>query len=73
VQIHLYRREHCNLCELAAALLRDAGVDAEERHLEDDAGWEQRYGWRIPVLARSDTGAELDWPFDAHKLARFLA
>ncbi|MGB5062546.1 MAG: glutaredoxin family protein, partial [Candidatus Competibacter sp.] len=25
----------------------------------------ERYGVRIPVLRRLDTGNELDWPFDA--------
>jgi hypothetical protein len=71
--IRLYRRETCSLCAIADALLCEAGVHAETLYLEDDAEWEHRYGWRIPVLQRTDTGAELDWPFDAVKLGRFLA
>ena len=31
-----------------------------------------RYGERIPVLRREDTGAELDWPFTAGSVASFL-
>ena len=53
-------------------MLRDADVLAEVLFVEDDANMEQRYGWRIPVLQRTDTGAELDWPFDTWKLKRFL-
>jgi hypothetical protein len=30
------------------------------------------YGLRIPVLRRTDTGAELDWPFDAGQVVQFL-
>lgn len=70
--LHFYRRENCSLCVLALALLSEAQVSAEVFFLEDDAELEQRYGWRIPVLRRMDTGAELDWPFDAWKLRRFL-
>ncbi len=34
----------------------------------------ERYGLRIPVLRRIDTGEELDWPFDdADQVAAFLS
>lgn len=69
--ITLYRRDRCSLCELAEAMLREAGWDYVSVWLEEDAAAEQRYGWRIPVLRRADTGAELDWPFDPLKLRRF--
>jgi len=69
----LYRRDRCALCDLAASLLAARGrVPDQVCFLEDDASAEQRYGWRIPVLRRGDTGAELDWPFDAYKLGQFL-
>jgi hypothetical protein len=32
----------------------------------------QRYGVRIPVAVRSDTGAELSWPFKSEDLVAFL-
>jgi hypothetical protein len=73
VLLRLYRREHCALCELAAEALLEAEATAEVLYLEDDAALEQVYGWRIPVLQRMDTGAELDWPFDSWKLRKFLA
>jgi hypothetical protein len=34
--------------------------------------WVEDYGLRIPVLRRSDSGAELNWPFDAEQIANFL-
>jgi hypothetical protein len=32
----------------------------------------EAYGLRIPVLRRTDTGAELDWPFDTGQVVTFL-
>ena len=72
LKLRLYRRETCSLCSLAEAVLAEIGIEAEICYLEDDAASEQRYGWRIPVVLRTDTDAELDWPFDALKLRRFL-
>jgi hypothetical protein len=69
----LYRRDGCELCDEAEALLRSAGVAGYERV---QIGWfgphAETYGWRVPVLRRAD-GAELDWPFDAARLRDFLA
>lgn len=68
----LYGTAGCHLCEQARALLRQAGMRATETDIATDDALLERYGVRIPVLARAD-GAELDWPFDAATLARFLA
>lgn len=69
----LYRRDGCELCDEAEALLRAAGAPAWERV---QIGWfgphAETYGLRVPVLRRAD-GAELDWPFDADRLGNFLA
>ena len=69
----LYATSGCHLCEQAATLLRDA-VDAPFRLVEiaDDDDLLERYGVRIPVVQRRDTGAELDWPFDAAAIERLL-
>ena len=40
--------------------------------IDGDIGLEALYGSRVPVLRREDTGAELDWPFDAPRLRVFL-
>jgi hypothetical protein len=70
----LYRRESCHLCEYALEALAAAGmVDFDTV----DIGWEgplaDRYGWRIPVLRDAVGGRELDWPFDAWAVRRFVA
>ena len=72
LELRLYRREHCGLCQLAEAVLDEVGVTAQAHYLEDEAELEDRYGWRIPVIQRGDNGEELDWPFDAWKLRKFL-
>ena len=43
------------------------------REVFDDLGLQARYGERIPVLRREDSGAELDWPFDAVAIRAFIA
>lgn len=70
----LYTTGGCHLCERAEALLRDA-VDVPVGPVEvaDDAELLERYGVRIPVLRRVDTGEELDWPFDAAAIRWLLA
>lgn len=69
VRLTLFRRPGCHLCDLAAESLLAAGVAVVD---EVELGWEgalaERYGERIPVLRREDSGAELDWPFDAHAI-----
>ena len=72
----LYGTSACHLCEQAEALLAAAlpvGGDNGYRKVDistDDALFE-RYGWIIPVIARSD-GKELNWPFDGVSLGEFL-
>lgn len=65
----------CHLCEVAEAqlmpfvehgLLVELVDIAEYEHLVED------YGQRIPVLRRSDTGVELNWPFEAEQIVEFL-
>jgi hypothetical protein len=74
MKLTMYRREPCPLCEHAVEAMRGAGVEAFEAI---EVGWSgalaERYGLRVPVLVRADTGAELDWPFDAWSVRRFLA
>ncbi len=65
----------CHLCEVAEALLMPFVEHGLLVELVDIAEYEERveqYGLRIPVLRRTDTGAELDWPFDADQVVQFL-
>ncbi|MDD2914349.1 MAG: glutaredoxin family protein [Gallionella sp.] len=69
----LYGTSCCHLCEKAEAVLHTAGIIAEHIDIAADDGLLERYGTRIPVLRRIDNGAELNWPFDAAGVLRFLA
>ncbi|MCU1724952.1 MULTISPECIES: glutaredoxin family protein [unclassified Pseudomonas] len=65
----------CHLCEVAEALLMpfvEHGLLVELVDIGDDALQVERYGLLIPVLRRCDSGAELNWPFDADQVVAFL-
>ena len=65
----------CHLCEVAEALLMpfvEHGLLVELVDIAEREDWVKQYGLRIPVLRRSDTGAELNWPFDAEQVVTFL-
>lgn len=69
----LYMTCGCHLCEQAESVLREqAGVVVRLVEIADDEELLERYGVRIPVLRRLDTGAELGWPFDADAVHRLL-
>ncbi|MGV8859910.1 MAG: glutaredoxin family protein [Pseudomonas sp.] len=65
----------CHLCEVAEAELLplvEHGLLVELVDIGESAALVDDYGLRIPVLRRVDTGAELDWPFDAGQVVVFL-
>ncbi|CAI8826487.1 MULTISPECIES: glutaredoxin family protein [Pseudomonas] len=65
----------CHLCEVAEALLMpfvEHGLLVELVDIADHEGMFEAYGLRIPVLRRCDSGAELNWPFDAEQVVTFL-
>ncbi|MBJ6983550.1 glutaredoxin family protein [Luteimonas sp. MC1750] len=68
----LFQRDDCHLCDLALEVLAAARApEFESVFIDGDAALEARYGHRVPVL-RDAAGRELDWPFGAAGLARFL-
>ena len=70
----LYQRDDCHLCDLALAVLAEAGIpDFESVFIDDESALEARYGARVPVLRDSALGAELDWPFDSAAMAALQA
>ena len=74
MKLTLIQRDDCHLCDLAWEQLAAAGIaDFDPLWIDDDLGLQARYGERIPVLRREDTGAELDWPFGAAAVRDFLA
>ena len=69
----LFQRDNCHLCDLALAVLAAAQVpDFESVFIDDDAVLEARYGLRVPVLHAVGSGRELDWPFDADAVQAWL-
>jgi hypothetical protein len=48
------------------------GLLVELVDIAEDESWFEAYSLRIPVLRRRDTGAELNWPFDAEQVVAFL-
>jgi glutaredoxin len=72
MDIKLYGTTCCHLCEEAESILREIRIDADYVDIADDDELLDKYGIRIPVLKRLDTGAELGWPFDAVAVLRFL-
>ena len=74
MKLTLIQRDECHLCDQAWEQLVAAAVpDFHPLWIDGDLGLEARYGHRIPVLRREDTGAELDWPFDPAQVRAFLA
>jgi len=69
----LYTTSGCHLCEQAENLIgRQGNITFKAVEITDDTQLLERYGVRIPVLQRLETGEELDWPFDAAALQRLL-
>lgn len=71
-----YTTSQCHLCELAEALLVNTPmpepIPVDVVDIAQSEALVARYGTRIPVLRREDTGAELDWPFTREDLFQFL-
>ncbi|HCK82575.1 MAG TPA: glutaredoxin family protein [Candidatus Competibacter sp.] len=73
IKIVLFSTVGCHLCERAEDLLRrQTDIALELVEIADDPVLLERYGVRIPVALRAGTGRELDWPFDAAALRRWL-
>ena len=68
----LYTRAGCHLCEQVIRMLDGAGIHWRPLDIDEDAGLKEKYGLRIPVLQRPDTGRELFYPFDERGLADFV-
>ena len=73
MKLLLYGTRSCHLCEQAEALLHAAGATAEYIDIAEDEALLERYGMRVPVVRRTDNGAELGWPFDVAALEQFIA
>lgn len=73
MQLELYGTACCHLCDEAESVLLSVGVAAFCFDISEDDVLLEKYGMRIPVLRRVDSGAELGWPFDSAAVMRFIA
>lgn len=72
INVTLYGTEHCHLCESALEIIGLAGLAVTLIDIVDNDHFFLKYGMRIPVLQRTDTLAELDWPFNTESVMQFL-
>ncbi|MFT5520751.1 MAG: hypothetical protein ACI9IA_001348 [Enterobacterales bacterium] len=76
IEIQFYTTLGCHLCEdaelLFSTMLESGVINVESIDIIDDDDLMERYGIRIPVIKKLDTGEELGWPFDIHSLSKFL-
>ena len=74
MRLTLFQRDDCPLCDQALAVLAAARApEFDSIWIDGDDALEARYGERVPVLHHVDRGDELDWPFDAEAVRRFLS
>ena len=73
----LFSGEHCHLCDLAFQQLVEVSPEHAQHvvktDVKSDTNLYHLYGARIPVFKRTDSGAELGWPFEPQQLREFLA
>lgn len=69
----LYGTESCHLCDDAQVLLEQASLQWCNVDIAEDDALLERYGTRIPVLLRNDSGNELSWPFKYEDVLRFIS
>ena len=73
MELILYQRDTCHLCDLALAVLAEARTpEFDSFFIDDDDALGARYGLRVPVLRDEVSGIELDWPFDVEAVRRML-
>ena len=74
MRLTLYQRDDCHLCDLALDVLARARVpDFTSVFIDGNGELEARYGERVPVLRDEASARELNWPFDAERVAIWLA
>jgi len=76
MELLFYTTSQCHLCDLAEALListpMPVPIPVDVVDIAQSEELVERYGTRIPVLRRKDTGRELNWPFNREQLLTFL-
>ena len=69
----LYSTSHCHLCDNAIAILNELAIyPFTIVEITDSEPLLISYGAKIPVLRREDNKTELNWPFNAQDVVKFL-
>ena len=76
LHLKLYSTSHCHLCEQAEALLVNISkiydINWQIVEIAEDSELIENYGLRIPVIKRMDNNTEINWPFSAVDVERFI-
>jgi hypothetical protein len=76
-QLVFYTTSHCHLCEQAEVLLLSLKNQYELNWLTVEISNNDRlikkYGLTIPVIKRSDTQTEINWPFTTNDIIKFIS
>ena len=76
LSLTLYSRDDCHLCDQAEAVVAQVIAGSkwqlQKINIDTDSQLQDKYGWLIPVLARPDTGTELNWPFPPSRIKALL-
>ncbi|KGS10974.1 MULTISPECIES: glutaredoxin family protein [Pseudomonas syringae group] len=76
-ECQLFSTLGCPFCEAAEAVLQplaiEHGLMVELIDIGEDERLFERYELRVPILRRTDTGEELEWPFEAPQVVSFLS
>lgn len=72
--LKLFTTSCCHLCEIAESILLSLELTQHfsQVDISDNDTLIVTYGHRIPVLQRTDTLAELNWPFTASDIITFI-
>lgn len=72
--LKLFTTSCCHLCETAESILLSLEQTQHFTQIDisDNDTLIDTYGHRIPVLQRTDSLAELNWPFTANDIMTFL-
>ncbi len=71
----LYSGTGCHLCDQARAVIDavlPAGWHIRTVLIDDSPELRERYGTRIPVVARGDDGREKGWPFSPGQVRKLI-
>lgn len=72
IELRLYSGPNCRLCEEAKQLIYPLLDSTRHKFVEVDITQslelKKRYGLKIPVLHKVDSGEELEWPFESYQV-----